>query len=266
MNDSLASLATDFPVFQFDRPAPGVLRLTLDTGRANNVIDGEQHEQMANVWPALARIEDVRAVVVRGAGDSFCAGGDLNFMRPLIDDPDAQAECGHAMRDLVWNIVDFPWPIITCLTGTSSGGGLALALMADISIAAGSAQIIDAHTLVGLATGDHAALLWPLACGLPRAKWLLLSATPVSGIEAERIGLVSLCVEDHAMESRALEIASTLAGRPPEAIRQTKAVLNLWLRQSAAIFEASAAAEISGFGGSAVRTLLASIPAPEDRP
>jgi enoyl-CoA hydratase len=259
------SLSADFPVFTFDRPAAGVLRLTLDTGRPNNVIDGDQHEQMANVWPAIAREDDVRAVVVRGAGGSLCAGGDLEFMRPLVDDPDAQAECGHAMRNLVWNIVDFPWPVITCVTGTVSGGGLALALMADISVAGASAQLMDAHTLAGLATGDHAALLWPLACGLPRAKWLLLSATPVSGAEAERIGLVSLAVEDQDVESRALEIASSLASRAPEAIRSTKAALNLWLHHFAPIFEASAALEVGGFGGSAVRALLASVPAAGDR-
>jgi enoyl-CoA hydratase len=258
-------LEKDFPVFGFDRPAAGVLRLTLDTGRENNVIDADQHEQMANVWPAIARLDDVRAVVVRGSGNSLCAGGDLNFMLPLVDDPDAQAECGHAMRDLVWNIVDFPWPIITCVTGMSSGGGMALALMADVSIAAESAQLIDAHTLAGLATGDHAALLWPLACGLPKAKWLLLSATPVSGVEAERIGLVSLCVPDADVESRALEVASTLAGRAPEAIRGTKKVLNLWLHHFAPIFEASAALEVSGFGGSAVRSLLAGVPKSEGR-
>jgi enoyl-CoA hydratase len=254
------SLEAAFPVFQFDRPAPGVLRLTLDTGRPNNVIDGEQHEQMADVWPAIAREDDVRAVVVRGANGGFCAGGDLDFMRPLVDDPDAQAECGRAMRDLVWNIVDFPWPVVTCVTGPVSGGGLAMALMADISIAAATAQITDAHTLAGLATGDHAALLWPLACGLPRAKWLLLSAASVSGEEAERMGLVSLCVEDAEVEARALELASTLASRSPEAIRGTKQVLNLWLHQFAPIFEASAAREVSGFGGSAVRSLLASVP------
>lgn len=259
------SMEADFPVFRFDRPAQGVLRLTLDSGRENNIIDADQHEQMANVWPAIARLDDVRAVVVRGSGASLCAGGDLNFMRPLVDDPDAQAECGHAMRDLVWNIVSFPWPIITCVTGISSGSGMALALMADISVTAESAQLIDTHTLAGLATGDHAALLWPLACGLPKAKWLLLSATAVSGIEAERIGLVSICVPDPDVESRALEIASTLAGRAPEAIRGTKAVLNLWLHQFAPIFEASAALEVSGFGGSFVRSLLAGLPSPESR-
>ena len=257
------TLEADFPAFRFDEPAPGVLRLTFDTGRPNNVIDAHQHEQMANVWPAIAKREGVRAVVVRGAGDSLCAGGDIEFMRPLVDDPDAQAECGHAMRDLVWNIVDFPWPIVTCVTGMSSGGGMALALMADVSVAAESAQLMDTHTLAGLATGDHAALLWPLACGLPRAKWLLLSATAVSGSEAERIGLVSLCVEDASVEARALEIATTLASRPPEAIRGTKAVLNLWLRQFAPIFEASTALEVAGFGGPAVRSLLASVPAPD---
>jgi enoyl-CoA hydratase len=184
-------------------------------------------------------------------------------MRPLVDNPDAQAECGHAMRALVWNVVDFPLPVISCVTGRVSGGGLALALMADVSVAAESAQIIDAHTLAGLATGDHAALLWPLACGLPRAKWLLLSATPVSGLEAERIGLVSLCTPDAQVEARALEIASMLASRDPLAIRQTKSVLNLWLKHFAPIFEASASLEVGCFGGSAIRALLASVPSTE---
>lgn len=257
------SIEADFPLFQFERPADGVMRLTLDTGRDENVIDADQHEQMADVWLALAREEGVRAVVVRGAGSSFYAGGNLDFMRPLVDDPDAQAECGRGMRGLVWNVVDFPWPVVTCVTGRVSGAGLALALMADVSVAAESAVLMDTHTLAGLATGDHAALLWPLACGLPRSKWLLLTATPVSGSEAERIGLVSLCTPDADVETRALEIATTLASREPQAIRGTKAVLNLWLKNFAPIFEASAALEVSGFGGFGVRALLAAADAAE---
>lgn len=257
---SIEAIEADFPLFQFDRPADGVLRLTLDSGRDDNFVDAHQHEQMANVWPALGGEKDLRAVVVRGAGPSFCAGGNLDFMRPLVDDPDAQAECHRAMRALVWNIVDFPLPIVTCVTGRVSGSGLALALMADVSVAAHSATLMDAHTLGGLAPGDHAALLWPLACGLPRAKWLLLTATPVSGVEAERIGLVSLCEEDAEVGKRALEIASALASRDPLAIRGTKSVLNLWLKTFAPIFDASAALEVSGFGGSALRALLAAVP------
>ena len=99
-------------------------------------------------------------------------------------------------RDLVYNVINCSKPVVSAMHGPAVGAGLVVGLLADISIAAKSARIIDGHTRLGVAAGDHAAIVWPLLCGMAKAKYHLLTCEPLSGEEAERIGLVSLCVDD----------------------------------------------------------------------
>jgi enoyl-CoA hydratase len=129
------------------------------------------------------------------------------------------------------------------------GAGLAVALLADISVAGRTARIIDGHTRLGVAAGDHAAIIWPLLCGLAKAKYHLLLCEPVTGAEAERMGLVSLCVDDDQVHDKAMEIALRLAAGSQEAIRLTKYSLNNWLRMAGPTFDASLAMEFLGFSG-----------------
>ena len=132
-------------------------------------------------------------------------------------------------------------------------------LLADISIAAKTARIIDGHTRLGVAAGDHAAIVWPLLCGLAKSKYHLLLCEPLSGEEAERIGLVSLCVDEDQLQDKALEIATRLANGSPTAIRWTKYALNNWLRMAGPTFDTSLALEFMGFNGPDVREGLASL-------
>ena len=138
------------------------------------------------------------------------------------------------------------------------GAGLVCALLADISIAAKSAKIVDGHTRLGVAAGDHAAIIWPLLCGMAKAKYYLLLCEPISGEEAERIGLVSLCVEDAELQDKALQVAQRLASGAQTAIRWSKYALNNWLRQAGPIYDASTALEMLGFTGPEVKEGLAS--------
>jgi enoyl-CoA hydratase len=139
------------------------------------------------------------------------------------------------------------------------GAGLAAALVADISVASKTARFIDGHTRLGVAAGDHSAIVWPLLVGMAKAKYYLLTCEPLGGEEAERIGLVSLCVEDDALDDRALEIATRLARGAPSAIRLTKYALNNWLRLAGPSFDASLALEFLGFCGDEVREGIASL-------
>ncbi|WP_257839169.1 enoyl-CoA hydratase-related protein [Phenylobacterium sp. J426] len=120
------------------------------------------------------------------------------------------------------------------------------------------AKIIDGHTRLGVAAGDHAAIVWPLLCGMAKAKYYLLTCDPLSGAEAERIGLVSLCVPDDDLDAKALEVATKLANGAQQAIRWTKLSLNNWLRQAGPTFDASAALEMLGFTGPEAAEGLAS--------
>ena len=120
-------------------------------------------------------------------------------------------------------------------------------LLADISIAAKDARIIDGHTRLGVAAGDHAAIVWPLLCGMAKAKYYLLLCEPVSGEEAERIGLVSMCVDESELQETAVKVAQKLARGAPSAIRFTKYALNNWLRMMGPNFDTSLALEFLGF-------------------
>jgi enoyl-CoA hydratase len=109
-----------------------------------------------------------------------------------------------------------------------------------------------------VAAGDHAAICWPLLCGMAKAKYYLLTCEPLTGEEAERIGMVSLCVDDDEVQDRALAVAASLAEGAQDALRWTKHTLNHWYRQQAAVFDASLAYEFLGFGGPDAREGLAS--------
>jgi enoyl-CoA hydratase len=132
-------------------------------------------------------------------------------------------------------------------------------LVADISIATPGARIIDGHTKLGVAAGDHAVIVWPLLCGLAKAKYHLLLCEPLDGVEAERIGLVSLCVPEEELDDRALEIAGRLARGAQPALRHTKLALNNWLRLAGPAFDASLALEFLDMTGPDVREGIAAL-------
>jgi enoyl-CoA hydratase len=132
-------------------------------------------------------------------------------------------------------------------------------LLADISIAAKTARIIDGHTRLGVAAGDHAAIVWPLLCGMAKAKYYLLLCETVCGEEAERIGLVSLAVDEGDLVPKAFEVAGRLAAGAQAAIRWTKHALNNWLRLAGPTFDASLALEMLGFTGPDAREGVAAL-------
>jgi enoyl-CoA hydratase/carnithine racemase len=237
-----------FESLQLDRPAPGVLRITLDAPGLNAVTP-RMHRDLAGIWPVLSDDPATSSVLVRGAGDAFSAGGSFDLIDEVIADEDARLRVMAETRDLVVRMLDCSKPIVSAIRGPAVGAGLAVALLADVSIAGRSARILDGHTRLGVATGDHAVLVWPLLCGMAKAKYLLLTSKTVSGEEAERIGLVSMCVDDGEVDDTALQIATELAAGPASAIRLTKLALNHWYRTFAPAFEASVAYEFLGFAG-----------------
>ena len=125
--------------------------------------------------------------------------------------------------------------------------GLGIALMADISIMSQDARLTDGHLRLGVAAGDHAAIIWPLLCGMAKAKYYLLTSDFIDGREADRIGLVSMAVPADEVLPKALEVAERLALGPQMALRWTKRALNNWIRLAGPIFDTSLALEMLGF-------------------
>lgn len=233
----------------FDRPAEHVLRLTLNKPERLNALDSRGHAELADVWREIDTDPEVSAVILRGAGRAFSAGGDFTMIQEMNDDFKVRARVWREARDLVYNIINCSKPVVSAIQGPAVGAGLVAALLADISIAAKSAKIVDGHTKLGVAAGDHAAIVWPLLCSMAKAKYHLMLCEPVTGEQAEALGLVSLCVEEDELQDKALEIAQRLAAGAPAALRWTKYALNNWLRQAGPIFDSSLALEFMGFGG-----------------
>ncbi len=238
-----------YPSLRFERVGPGILRIVMSTPGRLNAAGHEMHRDLAAVWQEVDRDPDTRVAIIQGEGEAFSSGGDLDLVRDMAEDYAVMIRVLREARDLVYNVINCSKPIVSAMRGPAVGAGLVVGLLADVSIASRTARIIDGHTRLGVAAGDHAAIVWPLLCGMAKAKYHLLTCEPVSGEEAERIGLVSLCVEDSELESRALDIARTLASGSQSAIRWTKYTLNNWLRSAGPIFDASLAFEFLGFGG-----------------
>jgi enoyl-CoA hydratase len=137
-------------------------------------------------------------------------------------------------------------PIVSAIRGPAYGAGLACALLADIPIAARNAILVDGHTRMGVAAGDHAVIIWPLLCGMAKAKYYLLTCDTLTGEEAERIGLVSLTTDESELDALALATATRLAEGPPYALRWTKYALNNWLRSAGPSFDAALGLEFLG--------------------
>ena len=250
----------DYTHLRCDFPEPGILRIMFSNpGRMNSVTEG-QHAELARIFRDIDADDDVKVALVTGEGGTFSAGGDFGMIRDVIDDWDARVRCVKEVRDIVYGIIDCSKPIVAAVDGTAVGAGLSVALLADIAIVTPEARIMDGHLRLGVAAGDHAVMVWPLLCGMAKAKYHLLTGRPVSGAEAERIGLVSLCVPPAELDGTALDIARSLAEGPTWAIGWTKHALNGWLRSAGGSFDLSLAYEmLGGFSGPEGREGLAAL-------
>jgi len=242
-----------------DWPHPRVLRITMNRPDRLNAIDQPTHSELAEIWRDIEADPDVSAVIVTGKGRAFSAGGDLGMANDLADDFNKRVQGWKEARDLVYNMINCSKPIVSAIRGPAVGAGLVLGVLADISIAAKNAKLIDGHTKLGVAAGDHAAIIWPLLCGMAKAKYYLLLCETLTGEEAERIGLISMAVDDAELDAIALKIAVKLSEGAQTAIRWTKYALNNWLRAAGPTFDTSLALEFLAFTGPDVKEGIASI-------
>ena len=242
----------DFAAYRdlrFDRHPHGVLLITIDRPDKLNATDDRLHSELARVWGDVAADEETRVAVITGAGKAFSAGGDLEMVKRMAGDYRRVFAMAGETYELVRGILDCEKPIVSAINGTAVGAGLAVALMADISVIGEDVRLTDGHLRLGVGAGDHAVLLWPLLCGMAKAKYYLLTADFIDGAQAERIVLVSRCVPHEQVLETALEIATGLATGPQQAARWTKRTLNHWLRAALPAFDASVAYEMLTFLG-----------------
>src|SRR3954466_5458526 len=241
------------------RPEAGIVEIVMGEEGKLAVATAGAHAEMARVWLDVDRDPQTRVAILRGAGKGFSAGGDLAMVEEMTHDFAVRARVWREARDIVYNVINCSKLIISAMHGPAVGAGLVVGLLADISIAAKNARLIDGHTRLGVAAGDHAAIVWPLLCGMAKAKYYLLTCEQLSGEEAERLGLISLVCEEQQLREKSLEVARKLAAGAQTALRWTKYSLNNWLRMAGPSFDASLALEIHGFTGPEVKEGLASL-------
>src|SRR6201985_228430 len=243
---------SDYEQLRFDRRDNGVLLITMDRPDKYNAADEQMHSELARVWADVSADPQTRVAVITGAGRAFSAGGDLAMVQRMAGDHDRVAHMLKEMSDLVYNMVNCEKPIISAINGVAVVPGTVVALMPDIAICALDARLGDGHVKLGVASGDHAAILWPLLCGMAKARYYLLTGEMITGEEAERLGMVSKAVPRDQVLAEALRVADSLATGSQPAIRWTKRALNNWLKMAGPLFDQSAASEMLTFIGAAV--------------
>ena len=236
-----------------------MLLITINRPEVLNAANDRLHWELTQIWLTIDRDDDTRVAVITGAGRAFSAGGDLEMVEANATDPKRLANTVREASDIVYNMINLDKPIVSAINGVAVGAGLVVALMADVSVIAEDVRFTDGHTRLGVVAGDHAAVIWPLLCGMAKAKYYLLTSDFIDGREAERIGLVSLCVPRAELLPRAFDVAGKLAQGSQQAIRWTKRSLNNWLRMAGPIFDQSIALEMLTFMGEDVREGLRAI-------
>ncbi|MCA9994862.1 MAG: enoyl-CoA hydratase/isomerase family protein, partial [Anaerolineales bacterium] len=150
---------TDYQHIQFERRDHGILWMTLNRPDVLNATNTRLHTELVEIWHTINHDPTISVAVVTGAGRAFSAGGDLQMVEDAYRDYDEVLRIYEEARALVYNILNCNKPIISAINGPAVGAGLVVGLLADISIAAKHAKLSDGHIRMGVAAGDHAAIV-----------------------------------------------------------------------------------------------------------
>ncbi|HCX31314.1 MAG TPA: enoyl-CoA hydratase family protein [Blastocatellia bacterium] len=215
--------------FLYEKSAAGVATITLNRPERLNALTFEVYRELTDTFAALRAQEDVRVVVITGAGRAFCSGGDVHDIigKLFSRDMEGLLEFTRMTCELIRNIRATPQPVIASLNGTTAGAGACIALASDIRIASEDAKIAFLFVKVGLSGADMgAAYLLPRVVGLAKATELLYTGDFIAASEAERIGLYNRVVPSEQLAETTRELAERLARGPAFALARTKEMLN----------------------------------------
>jgi enoyl-CoA hydratase len=248
-----------YEALQIDRVGP-VLRVTIDhPGSPLNAVDGLLHNELTSLFRDLKRERRARSVLLTGRGRAFSAGGDFNWF-PTLDNLEALEHLRRDAKQMIWDLLDVPLPIVAAINGPAIGLGASLALLCDVIWMAETATLADPHVLVGIVAGDGGTAIWPLAVGPALAKEYLLTGDPISADRAAQIGLVNHVVPDAELGQSALEFATRLANGAPLAVQYTKQAVNKIVKDALnTAFDTSTALEIVTFQSDDHKEALAAI-------
>lgn len=223
-------------------------RVVLNRPEQLNAVDFALHRDLATLWAQLAADREVRVVVLTGAGKAFCAGGDRALIAATTGDPAERFATVQEARRIVTELVAFPIPVIAAVNGPAVGLGCSLALLCDIVLMSSTAFFADPHVSIGLVAADGGVLAWPAYTSLLRAKEYVLTGDRIDAETAERIGLANRVVDPAELDAAATKLARRLAGKPRQALFDTKRALNIHLaRTVSGVIDFAFAAESESF-------------------
>jgi enoyl-CoA hydratase len=235
----------------------GVAVATLNRPHKRNAVDGVLHHELTTLWRDADGDDRVRALVLTGAGPSFCAGGDFSADAVPLGSRSGVSAIEEGRR-IVDHLLECRKPVIAAVNGHAMGLGATVALLCDVVLAGRSAVFADTHVTLGIGAGDGGQLVWPLLVGVNRAKYFLMTGDRVDAAEAERLGLVLRVVDDEALLDEALALAGRLAAGPAQAISASKMAVNAWMRSvSATVLPLSLALEEATFASADHREAVA---------
>lgn len=208
--------------------------LTMNRPAELNAVDEGLHRALAQVWRQLAADRDARVVILTGAGRAFSAGGDLDWISSLAEDPVARDESLREAGEIIDEVLRFPLPVIAAVNGAAVGLACSVALLTDVVLISETAYLCDPHVSVGLVAGDGGAAFWPLLGPLLRSREHLFTGDPIPAAKAVELGLATRTTAPDDLLPEARRLAERLAAQPPEAISGTKRVLNMYLSQALA--------------------------------
>lgn len=221
-----------------------VLTVTLNRPEFKNASNALMEQELCRVFTEVNHDAQTRVVVLTGAEQTFCGGGDFGYIREMMDEPSKMWDVLPAAKRLVFSMLDCSKPVIAKINGHAIGLGATLALFCDVSFAANHARIADPHVAIGFVAGDGGAVIWPQLIGYNRAKEYLFTGDAILAPEAARIGLINHAVPVEELDARVAAYAGKVAAMPARAVQWTKASINIGLKQLAhSIMDASIAYE-----------------------
>lgn len=221
----------DYKTIRFEREGR-VLRVLLDNGPMN-VVDHDLHTDLARVFEDIQHDDACDLVILTGANKAFCAGGDAHWMQSMIDSPERFKAIATDAKRIVFSLLELEKPLICKLNGAAAGLGATIALMSDVIIADENAMIGDPHVKMGFVAGDGGAVIWPQLVGFAKAKELLLTGDMLKAKEAVNLGLINYAVPTADLEEKVQALAKRIMANPRWAVRWTKTVVNMTLRDIA---------------------------------
>lgn len=223
----------DYSCFKFERKGR-VLHMSLNQPDKLNTLAGESHTQLSKVFRDIAEDEESDIVVLTGEGRVFSAGGDIEYMQYLYDNPKEFYRCVREARNIVCSMLECDKIIVAKINGDAIGLGATVAVCCDMIFAADTARFGDPHNNVGLTTGDGGQIMWPQMMGFARAKHYLLTGEKFSAQDAKDMGMINDVVPKDELDAFVETYVEKLTKLPARSLRWSKTTINTPLRQWAA--------------------------------